>query len=78
VQNGERSFGDSRFRHLQPTLRFRRDQEGRIVKEFDHLMDAFRYLVMSGRDRMKTKQPPRREPTLIYEYPQRDSLRWMQ
>ena len=57
---------------------YRRDQEGRIVKEFDHLMDAFRYLVMSGRDRMKTKQPPRREPTLIYEYPQRDSLRWMQ
>jgi phage terminase large subunit-like protein len=33
---------------------YRRDQEGRIVKEFDHLQDAMRYLIMSGRDRMKT------------------------
>ena len=57
---------------------YRRDQEGRIVKEFDHLMDAFRYLIMSGRDRMKTKQTPRPEPRLIYEYPHRDSTRWMQ
>lgn len=28
---------------------YRRDKEGRIVKENDHLMDATRYLVMSGR-----------------------------
>jgi len=55
---------------------YRRDQEGRIVKEFDHLMDAFRYLVMSGRDRMKT-QPRKPEPQLVYESPQRDNLRWM-
>ena len=57
---------------------YRRDQAGRIVKEFDHLLDAMRYLIMSGRDRMKTKHPPRPEPKLIYEYPQRDSFRWMQ
>lgn len=28
---------------------YRRDEQGRIVKEHDHLMDALRYLVMSGR-----------------------------
>lgn len=34
---------------------YQRDQEGRIVKQNDHLMDATRYLIMSGRDRMITK-----------------------
>lgn len=34
---------------------YRRDEKGAIVKANDHLMDATRYLVMSGRDRMKTK-----------------------
>lgn len=27
---------------------YRRDEKGKIVKKFDHLMDAMRYLVMSG------------------------------
>ena len=27
---------------------YRRDEKGRIVKEFDHLMDATRYLIVSG------------------------------
>lgn len=35
---------------------YRRDEKGRIVKESDHLMDALRYLVMSGIPRMKTKE----------------------
>jgi hypothetical protein len=30
---------------------YRRDEKGRIVKEFDHLMDCTRYLVVSGRQR---------------------------
>lgn len=34
---------------------YRRDEKGVIVKANDHLMDATRYLVMSGRDRMKPK-----------------------
>ncbi|WP_138774375.1 terminase large subunit domain-containing protein [Desulfohalovibrio reitneri] len=29
---------------------YRRDEQGRVVKERDHLLDAARYLVMSGRD----------------------------
>lgn len=28
---------------------YRRDEKGRIVKQFDHLMDATRYLIVSGR-----------------------------
>jgi hypothetical protein len=32
---------------------YRRDDKGRVVKEADHLMDATRYLMMSGIDRMK-------------------------
>ena len=38
---------------------YRRDASGRVVKEKDHLMDATRYLVMSGRDRMKTQPKPK-------------------
>jgi Terminase RNaseH-like domain len=29
---------------------YRRDENGKVVKERDHLMDAMRYLVKSGRD----------------------------
>src|SRR5262249_31014434 len=29
---------------------YRRDEKGRVVKVNDHLMDAMRYLVMSGRE----------------------------
>jgi hypothetical protein len=34
---------------------YRRDEKGKIVKERDHLMDATRYLVMSGMGRAITK-----------------------
>lgn len=34
---------------------YRRDEDGKIVKENDHLMDAMRYLVMSGLSRAKTE-----------------------
>lgn len=34
---------------------YRRDDNGKIVKENDHCMDETRYFVMSGRDIMKTK-----------------------
>lgn len=41
---------------------YRRDEKGKIVKTFDHLMDCLRYLVMSGRDvaiiNHKVYQPP--------------------
>lgn len=34
---------------------YRRDEDGRIIKEHDHLMDATRYLIMSGLDLAVTK-----------------------
>ncbi len=34
---------------------YRRDEEGKIKKEEDHLMDCTRYFILSGRDLMKTK-----------------------
>lgn len=34
---------------------YRRDEKGKIVKEFDHLMDATRYLVNSGLDAAMVK-----------------------
>jgi phage terminase large subunit-like protein len=33
---------------------YRRDEKGHVVKRTDHLMDATRYLIKSGRDRMRT------------------------
>jgi phage terminase large subunit-like protein len=47
---------------------YRRDEAGKIVKQDDHLMDATRYLVMSGRERAKTAPAPRDEPqVLVYD-----------
>jgi phage terminase large subunit-like protein len=34
---------------------YHRDENGKVVKEYDHLMDAFRYLRMSGMKRAKVK-----------------------
>ncbi|EPR44570.1 phage DNA packaging protein GP2 [Desulfovibrio sp. X2] len=36
---------------------YRRDTEGRVVKERDHLMDATRYLVVSGEDAARPTPP---------------------
>lgn len=44
---------------------YARDQDGKVTKENDHLMDAMRYLIMSGRDRMTVKPKP---PTAVIEY----------
>ncbi|MGE5500698.1 MAG: hypothetical protein ACM3W4_02095 [Ignavibacteriales bacterium] len=44
---------------------YRRDEKGKIVKERDHLMDAARYLIMTGMLRAIT------EPQRLYEEPPR-------
>jgi hypothetical protein len=36
---------------------YRRDEKGKIVKEFDHLMDDTRYVILSGLRRARTKPP---------------------
>ncbi len=38
---------------------YRRDEKGRLVKANDHLMDAMRYLVVSGLDRAIVKPVPK-------------------
>jgi phage terminase large subunit-like protein len=56
---------------------YRRDTDGKVVKERDHLMDAMRYLVMSGMDQAKAKP---KEPKIVteYRYPNQDKLAWLQ
>jgi hypothetical protein len=55
---------------------YQRDTDGVIKKQADHLMDATRYLILSGRDRMKPK-PAEPKSIHIYTYPTRDSQEWM-
>ncbi len=55
---------------------YRRDKEGRIVKENDHAMDAMRYLVMSGTDGL-SKQPQAQPPEYISVLGE-SAQRWMQ
>ena len=38
--------------------KYHRDEQGKIVKASDHLMDATRYLIISGREHMKTAPRP--------------------
>lgn len=42
---------------------YRRDEKGKIVKDFDHLMDTTRYLVASGREvaRVHVQKPKKQE-----------------
>ena len=56
---------------------YQRDTDGKIVKANDHLMDATRYLIVSGRGRMKTK--PKQDVTTEhrYVYPGQNSLNWL-
>ena len=46
---------------------YQRDTEGRVVKQNDHLMDATRYLIMSGIDRAKAS-PARLPRAPVYSY----------
>jgi hypothetical protein len=56
---------------------YQRDQDGKIVKQDDHLMDAMRYLIMSGRDKMKpVPVAPRIQHE--YRYPGENALAWME
>lgn len=55
---------------------YRRDQEGRIVKEYDHALDAMRYLIMSGLGRMATRPHPQKRER-IYSFAGENALSWM-
>ncbi len=45
---------------LSELRKYRRDENGRIVKKDDHLCDSVRYLCVSGRDRMIPHPAPKR------------------
>lgn len=54
---------------------YRRDENGKIVKKNDHIMDCIRYLVMSGIDRAKTK--PVEQPKQSNHHYSGSSTGWM-
>lgn len=64
---------------LQEFRLYQRDSEGRAVKQNDHLMDAMRYLIVSGRERMRTKPKPPGDGNrnLVYSIGEQ-TTRWMQ
>jgi phage terminase large subunit-like protein len=55
---------------------YRRDENGKIVKEKDHLMDCLRYLVMDI-TRAEYNPPPIERPDMAQVYQHQDSLAWM-
>jgi hypothetical protein len=56
---------------------YRRDKHGRIVKSNDHLLDSSRYLVRSGRARMKCKPVKDEKPNVLYVEQGSFGLDWM-
>lgn len=44
---------------------FAGDEKGKIVKASDHLMDATKYLVVSGRDHLRVKPKPHSFPGVV-------------
>src|SRR5262249_9798607 len=55
---------------------YHRDETGAIVKQHDHLMDCMRYLIVSGRERMRTR-PKQQAEKQQYVYPNQGGQRWM-
>ncbi|MGB2663930.1 MAG: hypothetical protein WAK48_08010, partial [Candidatus Acidiferrum sp.] len=47
---------------------YRRDINGKVVKERDHLMDTSRYLIMSGLGIMARNTAPERQPQYTYDF----------
>ena len=61
---------------LQEFRLYRRDDKGKIVKQNDHLMDATRYLVMSGLEVAKVKPVPKHKSSGTYG-PRNGGQSWM-
>jgi Terminase RNaseH-like domain len=57
---------------------YRRDTKGKVVKERDHLMDAMRYLIMSGLAIMQRNAVPERQPQYTYDFAKNMDQTWMQ
>ncbi len=61
-------FKESCPHWLEEFRLYRRDVDGKIIKEDDHLMDATRYLVLSGIDRMTAEPPESFQKELEWPY----------
>lgn len=59
---------------LQEFRLYQRDKEGKVVKQGDHLMDATRYLIVSGLRLMRVAPPPK-DPSLSGS-PERKHSTW--
>jgi hypothetical protein len=55
---------------------YRRNQDGKVVKEYDHAMDAMRYLVMAGANALQ-KAPRQEAPVYEYRTIHENEQRWM-
>ena len=55
---------------------YQRDKDGKIIKANDHLMDATRYLIMSGVERLATE--PVNEPEYEYDFYTKPDQKWME
>ena len=56
---------------------YQRDKHGRIKKTNDHILDSTRYLVRSGRQRMKTRPVEQKEITTVHMDQESAGLEWM-
>lgn len=63
MQSGRLKIFSSLVHFLAEFRKYRRDDKGNVVKKEDHLMDATRYAIKSGIDRMRTT-PPKRGPDM--------------
>jgi phage terminase large subunit-like protein len=61
---------------LQEFRLYQRDSDGKVVKKNDHLMDAMRYLIVSGRERMCTA-PKRVSSEMQFPFDVPAGDRWM-
>ena len=50
LASGRVKFFDDLVRTKEEYLLYHKDERGRVVKERDHIMDCFRYAMMTGRD----------------------------
>ena len=57
---------------------YRRDENGKVVKERDHCMDSMRYLVMSGLGIMQRQTTAPKEPLYVYDFARNVEQKWMQ
>ena len=57
---------------------YRRDQNGKVVKERDHCMDAMRYLIMSGLSIMQRQITTPKEPQYSYDFARNLEQKWME